>query len=274
MNYTHFIGIDVSKDTLDFTILQDQKVLKQDVVENNRDGVLCLLKQVKAFVGKDLSNALFCMEHTDIYNQHLLDLSTQKGLRMVLESAIHIQRSSGLVRGKTDKTDAHRIALYAAKNSNDLVCWEAPREVIKKLKVLTGIRGRLISAIKILAVPSNETKGFDKKAAKLMEYLVTNSLKKLKQDLENTEKQIKKVIEEDPSLKKLFNQITSVDGIGIVTAVGIIVTTNEFKNFKTASQYACYSGVAPFEHSSGTSVKGKTRVSHHANKKIKTLIFK
>ena len=68
MNYTHFIGIDVSKNTLDFAIVQDQHIFKQGVIDNTPEGVLALLKIVKELVGKYLGSALFCMEHTGIYN--------------------------------------------------------------------------------------------------------------------------------------------------------------------------------------------------------------
>lgn len=51
-----------------------------------------------------------------------------------------------------------------------------------------------------------------------------------------------------------------------------MITTNEFKNIHKAQQYACYAGIAPFEHSSGTSIRGRTRVSHKANKSVKTLL--
>jgi transposase len=68
----------------------------------------------------------------------------------------------------------------------------------------------------------------------------------------------------------LFQIITSVTGVGTVTATQIIITTNEFKNITSAKKFACYSGIAPFEHQSGTSIRGKTRVSHLVNKTLKT----
>jgi len=52
----------------------------------------------------------------------------------------------------------------------------------------------------------------------------------------------------------------------------MLVTTNNFTGFENGRKYACYSGIAPFEHTSGISIKGKTRVSNLANKKIKALL--
>ena len=72
------------------------------------------------------------------------------------------------------------------------------------------------------------------------------------------------------ALKKLFSLVSSVIGIGFVTAVNMIIHTNEFKIMKDAKKLACYCGVAPFESSSGSSIKKKTKVSHMANKRLKT----
>jgi transposase len=61
-------------------------------------------------------------------------------------------------------------------------------------------------------------------------------------------------------------------GMGRVTASELIISTNEFKDFDSAKKLACYAGVAPFEHSSGKSLRGRTRVNHQANKRLKTLL--
>ncbi|RYF13413.1 MAG: IS110 family transposase [Flavobacteriales bacterium] len=66
--------------------------------------------------------------------------------------------------------------------------------------------------------------------------------------------------------------ITSVPGVGPVTGLQIIVSTNEFKSISDSRKLACYSGVAPFEHMSGSSVKRVTRVSNMSNKRLKTLL--
>ena len=105
-----------------------------------------------------------------------------------------------------------------------------------------------------------------------MAKLTKNSDAALKKDLAKVEAKIKKVVDADERLKELFGLITSVDGIGAITAVNMITATNEFKNFKDPSKFVCYVGVAPFEYRSGSSVRGRTRVSHQANKKMKTLL--
>jgi transposase len=86
------------------------------------------------------------------------------------------------------------------------------------------------------------------------------------------EKRIEMLIKQDISLKITYKQVTSVVGIGLVNGALILVATANFTLFDNPRKFGCYCGVVPFEHSSGTSVRGKTRVSKMANKRIKTTL--
>jgi transposase len=92
----------------------------------------------------------------------------------------------------------------------------------------------------------------------------------MKADLKAVDKKIKELINQDPVLKELFEIVDSVKGIGPVIATEVLITTNEFKDITEPKKYACYSGFAPFEHSSGK-YKGKSKVSNKAIKKVKAL---
>jgi transposase len=212
------------------------------------------------------------MEHTGIYNQHLLSFLYSKKAFVCLEAAIHIKLSSGLQRGKSDQIDAIRIAQYAYKNSMELRLWQPKRQVIQQLKHLSGLRNRVINARKQLTVALNETSGFDKNAAYECKKLCKASLKALDEDIKRIELKMDQVIASDVELKRLFSIVTSVEGIEKVTATEMIITTNEFKDITDPAKFACYSGVAPFEYSSGSSIKGKSKVSHKANKTMKSLL--
>ncbi|MBC8883951.1 IS110 family transposase [Flavobacterium piscinae] len=83
---------------------------------------------------------------------------------------------------------------------------------------------------------------------------------------------MKSIINKNETLSKQFNLVKSVPGIGEQTALYFIIATKGFKSFKTWRKFACYSGVAPFEYSSGSSVRGKTKVNHLADKKMKSLL--
>ncbi|WP_419142453.1 IS110 family transposase, partial [Aliarcobacter butzleri] len=78
------------------------------------------------------------MEHTGIYNAHLLELLDQQKLAIWLESSLQIKQAGGMQRGKTDKVDAQRIALYAYRFRDQIRLWEPPREVVQQLAFLSA----------------------------------------------------------------------------------------------------------------------------------------
>jgi transposase len=143
---------------------------------------------------------------------------------------------------------------------------------MKELKALSVTHRRLVGVQKQLSVAARELLSFDKRNGSQAGKYSKNALAGIEKDLKKLETRIQQLIKEDPQLCELFNLITSVEGVGKVTAVEVILTTNEFKDLVDPSKYACYCGVAPFEHRSGTSIRGRTRVSHHANKTVKMLL--
>jgi transposase len=90
--------------------------------------------------------------------------------------------------------------------------------------------------------------------------------------IDNIEKSISKLIQEDQRVRQQFDLITSVPGVGKITALNVIISTGEFTRIRDAKKFACYAGVAPFEHSSGSSIRGKTRVSKMANMTLKKFL--
>ena len=116
--------------------------------------------------------------------------------------------------------------------------------------------------------------------SKIIDKLIeaTSAEDQLKMDVEmltialnEADRQIKELIKSDDELKKNYELVTSVKGIGLVIATFMLVTTNNFTCFENGRKYACYSGIAPFESSSGKH-QGKARVSPLANKRVKALL--
>lgn len=96
--------------------------------------------------------------------------------------------------------------------------------------------------------------------ATLLTKTIRKSLNAIEKDLKNVEASIIDIVNEDENLKELYKLITSVAGIGFVTAINLMVYTNGFTVLKDTRKLACYCGVAPFEYSSGSSIRGKTKV--------------
>jgi len=272
MEFTYFIGTDVSKNELDFAVMRGKTLLFHKEIANTEQALSVFIKELIKLPAFDLANAVFCMEHTGIYNNHLLAYLYKKKANIWLESAMQIKRSSGNIRGKNDKADAIRIADYAYTQRDKVRLWVPKREVIQQLANLAAVRARLIAVKKILKTPLQEQDSFKaKKVIKQSRAVCSHTLKAIEADLEKADKAMDELIAKDPELKRLFNLVTSVNSIGKVTATQILITTNEFKDIRNPKQYACYAGVAPFVEESGI-FKGKGRVSHMANKKVKTLL--
>ncbi len=273
MQFQFFVGIDISKLTLDITVLEQNQKCCYHQIENNKKSINAWLKSIVKEFKINSGNTLFCMEHTGLYNEFLLACLSQKKLSIWLETSINIKHSIGMQRGKNDQLDSQRIAEYAYLKRDSARLWQAPRGIIRELQVLSRVRTRLINSIKQLSTSMKEDALFlSKRISSDANKMVSHSTKALKKDLEGINKKIETIIADDPYLSVLFKRITSVEGVGKVTATEMIICTNEFKKFSDAKKFACYSGIAPFEHRSGTSVRGKTRVSHMANKKMKTLL--
>jgi transposase len=190
-----------------------------------------------------------------------------------VEGASNIKLSLGLQRGKNDRVDARRIAEYAMRYTDRLKQWKPKREVLERLQLLIGMRARLIKAKKVLVSHTKEVGKFlGKQEHMLLKKRTQESLKAIKANIKRADVGIKDVIKSDENLKRLSDLVTSVDNVGIVTCAVMLVKTNEFKDISEAKKFACTAGLAPFEHSSGKSVRGKTRVSHRAHKDLKTLL--
>ena len=268
-----FIGVDISKLTLDVALLQDGMLVKSLKIDNSEKAVKALLVTFKKEYRCGPDNVLFCAEQMGLFHTFLAGVLVKKKIILCLESPLRIKRSLGLQRGKNDQIDAVRIAQYAYKNYESLLIWQPPRACIEQIKTLSTMRKKLLR-IKLMLRNREKTEAYflSAGAKKEMAICYEASLKAIKADIKNIEHQIDTVLKTDEQLTHLLTLMTSVPQIGTVIACEILIHTNEFKNINCPKRFSSYCGIAPFPHQSGTSVKGRTRVSHIANKEIKQLM--
>ncbi|MFD2871929.1 IS110 family transposase [Mucilaginibacter ximonensis] len=270
--YTFFIGTDVSRNKLDHAVMEGRNLLFHTQTENNGEAIAAFVTELKALKGFTVTKSVFCLEQTGIYGRPILSALQRQKANIVLEGASHIRSSMGNIRTKNDKVDSIRIAEYAYKHREELRLYIPKRPLIQELKELSALRERLITTQYMLKVPIKEAKIFTKKSVvQQSEKLCMQSLLAIKSDLETLETEISNLWKADERLNRLMAIITSVPGVGPVTALQIIICSNEFKDIRDPKKFACYSGVAPFIKESGT-IKGKAKVSHMANKKVKALL--
>lgn len=269
-----FIGVDISKDQLDLGLLREETYgfFEDKKVPNSFSGFENIIKWLEK---KDLQleDCLFCMEHTGAYGLLFFAWLSKIELDFVVEPGLKIKRSLGITRGKNDKLDARRIADYAYSNRAKLEPFIMPSALLIQIKQLLTYRDQLT---RMSTSFKNSLKSHSQyqrvSGLKSITEEITSQIEEFTERIKSVEKQIETLIKSDEELKKNYKLATSVKGIGFVIGTFMLVTTNNFTGFENARKYACYSGIAPFEHTSGTSIRGKTRVSNLANKKIKSLL--
>ncbi len=267
-NFSNFIGIDISKLTFDVAILSGSDEPKSFVFKNERKGIKAFLQLLKN-KGIKLEEALVCMEHTGVYGKLLIAKLVERKANLAVEMSLKIVRSLGLQRGKNDKTDALRIARYASKNHRELKAHEPISGTLDQIRTLLTIRERLVRSRSDLIKYPNELERFDPKMAKLAKRNIKKTLKTYTDEIKRIELEVQELILADEKLNKTVNLVTSITGIGLFTALYMTVFTNMFTRYENPKQLACYCGVVPFEHSSGTSINKRARVHHMANKTLK-----
>lgn len=267
------IGIDISKNKLDVCIIQDPNSKHHEyfIVENNSKGIRSIFKKIQGYkVEKD--QILFCFETTGVYGMPLCTELQKMDFRYSMIPAIEIKRAKGLVRGKSDKTDSFDIAQYAITHEHKLKETKLPEADLMKLRLLLTEREKHVKVITQFANTEENEDFLDKEICKDILKHNRKTVSLLKKQLLELEKAIMKIVNGNEQIKKQYELAQSVPGVGPQTAINLIVTTQCFSAFDNWRKYACYAGVAPFEYTSGTSIKGRTQVSHFANKKIKSLL--
>ena len=272
-NFTFFIGIDISKSTLDWAVVITNKLLFHYKSSNDQKGIKSFINHLMQQCPEaNFYNSLYCMEHTGIFNNHILSLLQTNKAHIWVEHPIHIKESLGMIRGKNDKVDAQRIALYAYKNREEVRLWTPKRDVIQQLDRLTATRSRLVKVRKMLQTPLTDSDGFiSKKEHSEAKKSCQKTLDALNKDIMQVKMDIENTIQNDPYLKELYEYAESVKGVGPAIATELLIVTNEFKDIADPKKLACHAGVVPFLYSSGQ-YRGKAKTSNKANKQLKALL--
>lgn len=259
------VGVDVSKITLDLfikpsalsmTISNDQKGFKQWWAEMKK-------------VLKPGTRIMVVMEHTGMYSSKFESFLRELSVDYCKIPALEIKRSLGMTRGKNDKIDAERIAGYGWLRRDILRADPPVSEAIDTLKHLLTLR---LKMVRDRAGYTNKIK--EMKSANCLIAMETQQrvIAYLTKEILIAQAAIKAHISAHPEIQKTFDLLVSIKGVGPVIAANMIGNTHNFKRFRNARKFNCYAGIAPFGHQSGSSIKGRARVSHLANKDTKTLL--
>lgn len=267
MKVLHIIGVDLSKKTIDLFCYDHRFSL---VIENGINGFNQMVAWFKQ-MNLDFSRIMLVMEHTGLYSFHFEDFLQKHSLKFTKRPALDIIRSLGMVRGKSDKIDACRIARYAVEKIDTLVPVAPPDESLKRLQMLHSTRQSFVRERASLKTSLKEYQGvLSKKDLIIQSRMIL--IKSFDQQIKKIEEEMSRIIQSKPELKQNLDLLLTIKGVGKIVALAVIIKTKNFTAFATARKFACYCGTAPFEHSSGTSIRKRSRVSHLADKSMKTLL--
>jgi transposase len=267
MKLQHIIGADLSKGSIDLFSHSYQEHLK---IANTASGFRQMLKWLKD-QKINSSQAMIVMEHTGLYSYHMEIFLHEHKISFTKVSALAIKRSLGLVRGKNDKIDAQRIARYGSEKRDMLILASRPIKVIERLRMLLSTRNRLVRHRASLICAIKEYKNILEQSDLIIKSQLI-LVKNFTEQIKKIEAEISELMTKEQLVNQNFQLLKTIKGVGKVVATAAIIKTGNFTQFSNARKFACYCGTAPFEHSSGKSIRRKTRISHLADKEMKTLL--
>jgi len=270
MTFKTYVGIDVSKLTLD-VFIREKQIHRQ--FRNDANSFISLMLWLEKQTMQPMNSILICFEHTGIYSLPLAIFMEERQIAFSMIPALEIKRSLGVTRGKNDYVDSKRIAEFAYRFRDKISQTKLPARDVSKLQSLLNLRDRLSRSLGGYTVSKNEIqRAMGKNVLPELFSTYNKMIIAIKEEMKLLEKTIRTIIKENEELRTSFELITSIKGIGLIVASNLIVSTHNFTRFDNWRKFACYSGIAPFDYQSGTSIRGRTQVSSIANKQIKKML--
>lgn len=257
----NIIGLEISKDTIDATLHKTNGSIHYIKFKNNDDG----LKQFRLWIkGNRIRKAYIGMEATGIYYEKAADmLSSYYTVYVINPLKIKDYGKSRFNRTKTDKADSNLIADYIKRHQDTLIPYQIPKN--KALQKLINLKNQLHQHQKQIKNRLHSTE----------EDFIRNIHQDLIDTIQDKMEQVKIAISEQ--IKKQtdnnhYRNLQTIPSIGKDTASVLYAQLTE-KHFKTANQFVSYAGLSPAIIQSGTSVRGRGRLSRYGNRRLKSTLY-
>jgi len=210
------------------------------------------------------------MEATGYYHYQLAYHLLESGIKLSVENPLAVKRfiQMKLSKIKTDKSDSKLICEYAEQvdlklwqgsSKNEIECLQIARALSVYTKQSTMLKNKLHGEA-VLGNPSN-----------VVVRSLKRSLKQLQKEIKSLEDTLLIFVKQ--THQDLLTRLKSIPGIGPKTAIMLVVLTGGFDRFSSASELCSYAGLTPVIRQSGTSVKGRSRISKIGNQKLRNLLF-
>jgi transposase len=248
-----YLGIDIAKATLDCAlILPNGKFRSKTGIANTPKGFAELARWLDGHRADAPTRV--CMEATGIYWEGIAEYLTNAGHKVSVINPFQIKSfgQSCLVRSKTDKIDAHLIARFCAERRPEE--WHAPSASEQCLKALV-LRLDALQAMRVQELNRAEV------ARDVVRDGILEHIKWLDKEINGLLREIKRLINNDPDLKNKSELLDSIPGVGERTIALLLAFCIHPGRFDNARQVVAFAGLDPRLHESGSSVRGKSRLS-------------
>ena len=253
------VGIDISK--LTFDVFSQE--LGHEQFSNDKEG----FKELKKLLSKEDHCV---MEATGCYHFLLANYLFDRGFKVSVENPLVVKRFIQMKQQKvkTDKHDAMMISLYGIEQKPDL--WEPEPKFIEEGKLITTLMQLYVKQQTQLKNKLDNLESGGRTQGIMISSLRLH-LKRIKVELKKLESNLEELLKE--YAPEVLTNIRSIPGIGIKTAMLLMVTTNNFKDFTSAKQVTSYVGLAPVERSSGSSIRGRSYISKKGDPMLRHHLF-
>lgn len=267
------IGVDVSKNTLDVALFRGKIDWNEGHVKvsNNESGYKELRKWLR-LKNAEKKRLRICMESTGLYTHDFRSwLEKENIIYYVVDPKLmhHFappQSIKGIRQTKNDKADAFRIAIYCSLFHDSMEPSKLPSAAYFKLKRLLAERRQYVKQSVLYRQQLSDISIYDSVGSRIRK---KNEVENLRDNIKQTDAEMKAIIDTDPEIRRNYELLISIVGVGLVVAVTTIVLTENFTTFTNPRKYASYIAIAPFPHESGTSIRGVTRVSKQGFRQAK-----
>lgn len=238
---------------------------------NETKGYNQFLRWVKSTIitGPEL---VFLMEATGVYYENLAYHlhKINKTVYVVLPNTSKHYFASLNIKTKTDAVDAKVLSQFGVERIHKP--WIPPSTALLQLRNLTRYYVQLqeqktaLGNIKHSKDCSHDVQAFIIKSNKGL-------ISEIDKQIAKCLAEIKRLVDLDKELKSRINKLATIKGIGLITMVTILAETMGFDQFHSAKQLVSYAGYDIVQRESGTSIKGKTRISKKGNRYIRNALY-
>lgn len=263
-----YLGVDVAKAKLDCMLFDTStKKQKSKVVPNTSAGFKQLLEWL---VKNHAPSPHVIMEPTGVYHEQAALALTDGGLTLSLVNPAQLRKfAQGLgVKTKTDKADSAVLARYGATQNPP--AWQPPSQSARKLKALLARRDAV--ADDLLRERNRQETAAATETPEPVIRSIEDSIAYMEAELAKLQKMISDHIDNDPDLRNKKDLLETIPGVGPRVS-DHITALFAARTFERAEQLAAYLGLVPVQWESGSSVKGRPRMSKAGPAHLRKLLY-